>query len=129
MKIDEVYDVINRGLGEVLLESDRQTGKTTAILYAIKKLSDKNILLVVSTHYQLGLVKNELCDCRNVSIVTAKSVRDRDLCLVGMSYDVIIVDDYWFSANFINEDRFYQFFDSIAYIRSHNKDTQYIKVT
>lgn len=129
MKIDEVYDVINRGLGEVLLESDRQTGKTTAILYAIKKLPDKNILLVVSTHHQLGFVKNELCNCRNVIIVTAKSVRDRDLCLVGISYDVIIVDDYWFSANFINEDKFYQFFDSIAYIRSYNKDTQYIKVT
>lgn len=127
MEITEVLDVINRGLKEVLLESDRQTGKTTAILYAIDNLPNKEILLVVSTSHQLGLLEPMISKYNNVRLVTARVIRDRRL--VGCIFDIIIVDDYWFSANFINEKRFYQFFDGITYIKSYNKDIQYIKVT
>lgn len=127
MEITEVLEVINRGLKEVLLESDRQTGKTTAILYAIDNLPNKEILLVVSTPYQLGILEPVISKYNNVRLVTARVIREQRL--VGCIFDIIIVDDYWFSANFINEDRFYQFFDGIAYVRSYNKDIQYIKVT
>lgn len=127
MEITEVLEVINRGLKEVLLESDRQTGKTTAILYAIDSLPNKDILLVVSTTHQLGLLEPVISKYNNVRLVTSRVIRDKRL--VGCIFDIIIVDDYWFSANFINEKRFYQFFDGIAYIKSFNKDIQYIKVT
>lgn len=127
MEITKVLEVINRGLKEVLLESDRQTGKTTAILYAIDNLPNKEILLVVSTSHQLGLLEPVISRYNNVRLVTARVIRERRL--VGCIFDIIIVDDYWFSANFINEKRFYQFFDGIAYIKSYNKDLQYIKVT
>lgn len=127
MEITKVLEVINRGLKEVLLESDRQTGKTTAILYAIDNLPNKEILLVVSTSHQLGLLEPVISRYNNVRLVTARVTRERRL--VGCIFDIIIVDDYWFSANFINEKRFYQFFDGIAYIKSYNKDIQYIKVT
>lgn len=127
MKLTEVLDAINRGLKEVLLESDRQTGKTTAILYAIDKLPNKEILLVVSTAHQLYTLEPIVSKYNNVRLVTARVVREQRL--VGNVFDIIIVDDYWFSANFINEERFYQFFDGIAYIKSYNKDIQYIKVT
>lgn len=127
MEITEVLDAINRGLKEVLLESDRQTGKTTAILYAIDNLPNKEILLVVSTTHQLGILNPVISKYNNVRLVTARDIRDKRL--VGCIFDIIIVDDYWFSANFINEKRFYQFFDGIAYIKSYNKNIQYIKVT
>lgn len=127
MEITEVLEVINRGLKEVLLESDRQTGKTTAILYAIDNLPNKEILLVVSTTHQLGILEPVISRYNNVRLVTARAIRDKRL--VGSIFDIIIVDDYWFSANFINEKRFYQFFDGITYIKSYNKDIQYIKVT
>lgn len=127
MEITEVLDVINRGLKEVLLESDRQTGKTTAILYAIDNLPNKEILLVVSTTHQLGILNPVISKYNNVRLVTARVIREQRL--VGCIFDIIIVDDYWFSANFINEKRFYQFFDGITYIKSYNKDIQYIKVT
>lgn len=127
MEITEVLDVINRGLKEVLLESDRQTGKTTAILYAIDNLPNKEILLVVSTTHQLYTLEPIVSRYNNVRLVTARVVREQRL--VGNIFDIIIVDDYWFSDNFINEERFYQFFDGIAYIKSYNKDIQYIKVT
>ena len=127
MEITEVLEVINRGLKEVLLESDRQTGKTTAILYAIDNLPNKEIQLVVSTTHQLGILEPIVSKYNNVRLVTARDIRDKRL--VGNVFDIIIVDDYWFSANFINEERFYQFFDGIAYVRSYNKDIQYIKVT
>ena len=127
MEITEVLDAINRGLKEVLLESDRQTGKTTAILYAIDNLPNKQILLVVSTTHQLGILKPVISKHNNVKLVIARDIRDKRL--VGNIFDIIIVDDYWFSANFINEKRFYQFFDGISYIKSYNKDIQYIKVT
>lgn len=127
MEITEVLEVINRGLKEVLLESDRQTGKTTAILYAIDNLPNKEILLVVSTPYQLGILEPVISKYNNVRLVTARVIREQRL--VGYIFDIIIVDDYWFSANFINEERFYQFFDGISYIKSYNKDIQYIKVT
>ena len=127
MEITEVLEVINRGLKEVLLESDRQTGKTTAILYAIDNLPNKEILLVVSTTHQLGILNPVISKYNNVRLVTARVIRDKRL--VGCIFDIIIVDDYWFSANFINEKRFYQFFDGIAYIKSYNKNIQYIKVT
>lgn len=127
MEITEVLEVINRGLKEVLLESDRQTGKTTAILYAIDNLPNKEILLVVSTTHQLYTLEPVISNYNNVRLVTARYIRDKRL--VGNVFDIIIVDDYWFSANFINEKRFYQFFDGIAYIKSFNKDIQYIKVT
>lgn len=127
MEITEVLDAINRGLKEVLLESDRQTGKTTAILYAIDNLPNKEILLVVSTTHQLGILNPVISKYNNVRLVTARVIRDKRL--VGCIFDIIIVDDYWFSANFINEERFYQFFDGITYIKSYNKDIQYIKVT
>ena len=127
MEITKVLEVINRGLKEVLLESDRQTGKTTAILYAIDNLPNKEILLVVSTNHQLGILEPVISRYNNVRLVTARVIRDRRL--VGCIFDIIIVDDYWFSANFINEKRFYQFFDGITYIKSYNKDIQYIKVT
>lgn len=127
MEITKVLEAINRGLKEVLLESDRQTGKTTAILYAIDNLPNKEILLVVSTNHQLGILEPVISRYNNVRLVTARVIRERRL--VGCIFDIIIVDDYWFSANFINEKRFYQFFDGIAYIKSYNKDIQYIKVT
>lgn len=127
MEITKVLEVINRGLKEVLLESDRQTGKTTAILYAIDNLPNKEILLVVSTSHQLGLLEPVISRYNNVRLVTARVIRERRL--VGCIFDIIIVDDYWFSANFINEKRFYQFFDGITHIKSYNKDIQYIKVT
>lgn len=127
MEITEVLDAINRGLKEVLLESDRQTGKTTAILYAIDNLPNKEILLVVSTTHQLGILNPVISNYSNVRLLTARDIRDKRL--VGNIFDIIIVDDYWFSANFINEERFYQFFDGITYIKSYNKDIQYIKVT
>ena len=127
MEITEVLEVINRGLKEVLLESDRQTGKTTAILYAIDNLPNKEILLVVSTTHQLGILNPVISNYSNVRLLTARDIRDKGL--VGCIFDIIIVDDYWFSANFINEKRFYQFFDGITYIKSYNKDIQYIKVT
>lgn len=127
MEITEVLEVINRELKEVLLESDRQTGKTTAILYAIDNLPNKEILLVVSTPYQLGILEPVISKYNNVRLVTARVIREQRL--VGYIFDIIIVDDYWFSANFINEERFYQFFDGITYIKSYNKDIQYIKVT
>ena len=127
MEITEVLEVINRGLKEVLLESDRQTGKTTAILYAIDNLPNKEILLVASTSHQLGLLEPVISKYNNVRLVTARVIRDKRL--VGCIFDIIIVDDYWYSANFINEKRFYQFFDGITYIKSYNKDIQYIKVT
>ena len=127
MQITEVLEVINRGLKEVLLESDRQTGKTTAILYAIDNLPNKEILLVVSTTHQLGILNPVISKYNNVRLVTARDIRDKRI--FGCIFDIIIVDDYWFSANFINEKRFYQFFDGITYIKSYNKDIQYIKVT
>ena len=127
MEITEVLEVINRGLKEALLESDRQTGKTTAILYAIDNLPNKEILLVVSTTHQLGILNPVISKYNNVRLVTARVIRDKRL--VGCIFDIIIVDDYWYSANFINEKRFYQFFDGISYIKSYNKDIQYIKVT
>ena len=127
MEITEVLDAINMGLKEVLLESDRQTGKTTAILYAIDNLPNKQILLVVSTTHQLGVLEPVISKHNNVKLVTARDIRDKRL--VGCIFDIIIVDDYWYSANFINEKRFYQFFDGISYIKSYNKDIQYIKVT
>lgn len=127
MEITKVLEVINRGLKEVLLEDDRQTGKTSAILYAIDNLPNKEILLVVSTTHQLYTLEPIISKYNNVRLVTARVVRERRL--VGNIFDIIIVDDYWFSANFINEKRFYQFFDGISYIKSYNKDIQYIKVT
>ena len=127
MEITEVLDAINMGLKEALLESDRQTGKTTAILYAIDNLPNKEILLVVSTNHQLSILEPIVSKYNNVRLVTARVIRDRRL--VGCIFDIIIVDDYWYSANFINEKRFYQFFDGISYIKSYNKDIQYIKVT
>lgn len=127
MEITKVLEVINSGLKEALLESDRQTGKTTAILYAIDNLPNKEILLVVSTPHQLGILEPVVSRYNNVRLVTARVIRERRL--VGCIFDIIIVDDYWFSANFINEKRLYQFFDGITYIKSYNKDIQYIKVT
>lgn len=127
MEVTKVLEVINRGLKEVLLEDDRQTGKTTAILYAIDNLPNKEILLVVSTAHQIGILQPTVSKYGNVRLVTARDIRER--ILAGSVFDIIIVDDYWLSANFINEERFYQFFDGIACIRSYNKDIQYIKVT
>ena len=74
----------------------------------------------MSTNHQLGILEPVISKYNNVRLVTARDIRDKRL--VGCIFDIIIVDDYWFSANFINEKRFYQFFDGITYIKSYNKD-------